>query len=110
MGDQALLKDLGVGVPLREWTDSSAAIGICTRQGLGTLRYLDTRALWIQQAVRTNRVDLRKVSGEENPLFLSTKHSFSRERMKHLVSLFDCRFRGDGLSRLLRPARLATGA
>ena len=32
LGYQALLKDLGVEIPLRVWTDSSAAIGICTRQ------------------------------------------------------------------------------
>ena len=42
LGYQALLKDLGVDVPLRVWTDSSAAIGICNRQGLGKLRLLDT--------------------------------------------------------------------
>ena len=35
LGHQALLKDLGLDVPLRLWTDSSAAIGICSRQGLG---------------------------------------------------------------------------
>ena len=38
LGYQALLRDLGVGAPLRVWTDSTAAIGICTRQGLGKLR------------------------------------------------------------------------
>ena len=35
LGYQGLLRDLGVNVGLRVWTDSSAAIGICTRQGLG---------------------------------------------------------------------------
>ena len=53
LGYQALLKDLGVEVPLRVWTDYSAAIGICTRQGLGKVRHLDTHTLWIQQAVLT---------------------------------------------------------
>ena len=42
LGYQALLKDVGVELPLRVWTDSSAAIGICSRQGLGKLRHLDT--------------------------------------------------------------------
>ncbi len=45
LGYQALLRDLGVELPLRVWTDSSAAIGICTRQGLGKLRHLDTHTL-----------------------------------------------------------------
>jgi len=35
LGFQSLLRDLGLEVPLRVWTDSSAAIGICSRQGLG---------------------------------------------------------------------------
>ena len=42
LGYQALLKDVGIELPLRVWTDSSAAIGICSRQGLGKLRHLDT--------------------------------------------------------------------
>ena len=35
LGYQAQLKHLGIEAPLRVWTDSSAAIGICSRQGLG---------------------------------------------------------------------------
>ena len=94
LGYQALLKDLGVNARLRVWTDSSAAIGICSRQGLGKLRHLDTHTLWIQQAVRTKRIDLRKVLGEENPADLLTKHSLSRERLEKLIDLFGCRYMG----------------
>ena len=92
LGYQSLLHDLGVDVPLRVWTDSSAAIGICSRQGLGKLRHLDTHTLWVQQAVRTGRVDLRKVLGEENPADLFTKHSLSSARMAALVELHGCRY------------------
>ena len=92
LGYQSLLHDLGVDVPLRVWTDSSAAIGICSRQGLGKLRHLDTHTLWVQQAVRTGRVDLRKVPGEENPADLFTKHSLSSARMAALVELHGCRY------------------
>ncbi len=46
LGYQALLKDLGIEALLRVWTDSSAAIGICSRQGLDKLRHLDTHTLW----------------------------------------------------------------
>ena len=42
LGYQSLISDLGLPLPLRMWTDSSAAIGICSRQGLGKLRHLDT--------------------------------------------------------------------
>ena len=94
LGYQALLRDLGIEMPLRVWTGSSAAIGVCSRQGLGKLRHLDTHMLWIQQAVRTRRVDLRKVLGEQNPADLLTKHSISRQRLSDLVSLYGCRYLG----------------
>ena len=96
LGYQALLNDIGVALPLRVWTDSSAAIGICSRQGLGKLRHLDTHTLWIQQAVRTRRLDLKKVPGEQNPADLLTKHSNSRQRLEDLVTLFGCRYMGGG--------------
>ena len=80
LGFQSLMADLGHDLPLRVWTDSSAAIGICTRQGLGKMRHIDTHLLWIQHAVRSGRVDLRKVLGEENPADRFTKHLSSRER------------------------------
>ena len=81
LGYKALLRDLGVEARLRVWTDPSAAICICNRQGLGKLRHFDTHTLWIQQAVRTGRIDLRKVLGEENLADLLAKHSLSRQRL-----------------------------
>jgi hypothetical protein len=87
-----MLQDLGISVPLRVWTDSSAALGICQRQGLGKLRHLETHMLWIQQAVRSRRVDLRKIKGEVNPADLFTKHLPSAERVGSLVKLHGCAF------------------
>ena len=94
LGFQSLLKDVGIEAPVRIWTDSSAAIGICSRQGLGKLRHLDTHTLWVQQAVRSRRIDLKKIDGEVNPADLFTKHSLGRERLGALIQLFDCEFRG----------------
>ena len=53
-----------------------------------------THPLWIQQAVRLGRVDLRKVDGEVNPADLLTKHSLSRERLEALVKLHGCEYIG----------------
>jgi hypothetical protein len=94
LGFQALLRDLGLEVPMRLWTDSSAAMGIAGRQGLGKLRHLDTHTLWVQQAVRTGRFELRKIPGENNPADLLTKHSQTAERLSKLVALFGAEFRG----------------
>ena len=94
LGFQSLMRDLGQDAPVRVWTDSEAAIGISSRQGLGKLRHLDTHTLWIQHAVRTGRIDLRNALGEANPADIFTKHSLSRERLRMLTELFDCNFRG----------------
>ena len=109
LGYQSLLRDLGHALPVRVWTDSSASIGICTRQGLGKLRHIDTHTLWVQQAVRSGRIDLRKISGEVNPADLFTKHSLSRDRLVSLTGLFDCEFRG-GRAEAAPRARTAAGA
>jgi len=92
LGYQALLADLGITADLRVWTDSSAAMGIAGRQGLGKLRHLDTHTLWLQQAVRSKRLELKKVAGTSNPADLFTKHSLTREKVLELVQLFDCKF------------------
>ena len=92
LGYQALLRDLDVKVPVRVWTDSTASMGICGRQGLGKLRHIDTRSLWVQQKVRSGAVELRKVRGEVNPADLFTKHLSSAERVESLLNLLGCRY------------------
>jgi len=93
LGQQALYEDLGVKVGLRLWTDSSAAVGICSRQGLGKLRHVDTKTLWLQQAVRVGRLEVRKVPGVSNPADLLTKHSLSKDRILELIRLIGCSFK-----------------
>ena len=90
---QSLLRDLGHDLPVRVWTDSSAAIGISSRQGLGNLRHIATHTLWVQQAVRSGAIELRKLRGGVKPADVFTKHLSSRERVTTLTQLFGCEFR-----------------
>ena len=94
LGYQSLLKDVGVELPVRVWTDSTATRGICVRQGLGKLRHIDTKCLWIQQKVRGKSLELFKVRGEKNPADLFTKHLVGQERIHTLLALFGCHYRG----------------
>ena len=73
LGFRSLLADLGVQWPMRVHTDSSASIGMCTRQGIGKVRHMDTQIMWIQQRIRNNDLDLYKVDGEENPADILAK-------------------------------------
>ena len=105
LGFQSLLRDLGIDMALRVWTDSTATIGICGRRGLGKLRHIDTRSLWLQQKLRDGGVELWKVRGEVNPADVFTKHLSSEERVASLCRLFGCRFahgRAEGAPSLKR--------
>ena len=105
LGHQAIMADYGVALPVRLWTDSSAALGISKRSGLGKIRHLDTHTLWLQEKVRTKAVEVRKVKGEENPADMFTKYLPSKDQVHSLVKMFGCEYR-DGRAEsapLLRP-------
>ena len=91
LGQQALFRDAGLRLSLRVWTDSSAAIGTASCQGLGKL-HVECHSLWLQQRLRRKEFELRKIAGEENPGELFTKHLESAGKLKQLMSLFNCEF------------------
>jgi len=93
LGMKALYRDIGYQLPLRLWTDSSAAVGICSRQGLGKLRHLECTSLWIQQRIRLCELEVRKIAGEVNPADLYTKHLETKAKIEQLVQLFGAEFR-----------------
>ena len=105
LGHQSLMADLGVNLPVTAWTDSSAALGIASRSGLGKLRHLETHTLWLQEKVRTKAITVKKVWGEANPADLFTKHLPSKEKLHQLVGLFGCEYRSGraAAAPLLRP-------
>jgi hypothetical protein len=74
LGVQSICRDLGYDYGLRVHTDATAAIGIARRRGMGKIRHLDTTDLWIQEVVRSGRVELLKVLGAENPADILTKY------------------------------------
>ena len=73
LGIQSLALDLGVELNLHVHADSSAAIGICRRTGIGKVRHLAVGQLWVQERVRSGDFSLHKVAGEQNPADLLTK-------------------------------------
>ena len=49
---QSILRDLGVWVLVEVEIDSSAAIGVVGRMGIGELRHIEVHDLWLQEAQR----------------------------------------------------------
>ena len=75
LGFAALLSDLGVpDLPVEVQCDSSAAIGIANRTGLGKVRHIAVHLLWLQGKVRNKEVSLIKIDGSKNLADLFTKY------------------------------------
>ena len=53
--------------------DSSAAKSFVSRRGLGRMRHIEVRDLWLQAEVAAGKVKVIKVKGDENPADLMTK-------------------------------------
>ena len=89
LGTQSHMQDLdikaGANVTLR--SDSSAARQFAKRRGLGKMRHIQTRHLWLQDRVRLGHLRLATVLGTENPANLLTKALTRPEVDWHLSML-----------------------
>ena len=83
----SLLSDFGVDARATVHSDASAAIGIINRRGLGKLRHLNIRHLWLQDKVRNDELAVKKVPGADNPADLMTKNLSAGDIQKHLTKL-----------------------
>ena len=87
LGIQALAADLGWSWKVRMWVDSSAAKSIASRTGLGKVRHIEVRFLWLQEVVKAGRIELRKIPGERNPADIMTKPKNAVEVVSKFESL-----------------------
>ena len=62
-----------------------AAKSIAERLGVGKVRHLDVRWLWLQQEVRRGVIELEKVKGTENIADVGTK-PLSVSEMRSLLA------------------------
>ena len=72
----SLARELGFGglsLSFELGTDSSAAKSFVNRRGLGKMRHLQVRDLWLQKEVRQGGIVIHKVPGVSNPADLMTK-------------------------------------
>ena len=73
LGIKSVLKDFGFDVSIKVLSDSSAAIGMSRRLGLGRVRHLAVADLWVQQALRDRLFSISKCHGYSNGADLMTK-------------------------------------
>ena len=78
---------VGLSNVLRSGTDSSAAKSFVCRRGLGKMRHLEIRDLWLQKEVSDGKLMVVKIPGEKNPADIATKNLSKDLLEKHLKRL-----------------------
>ena len=73
MAVQTLAEELGWSLGLVMHVDSATAKAVASRSGIGRLRHLEVKTLWVQAALKEGRFALVKVPGRENPANPLTK-------------------------------------
>ena len=87
MAIQAYARDIGLEMSVELYADSSAALGIAKRAGIGKVRHLRTQGLWVQEVRVAGRIVYKKVLGEKNPADLLTKYMPAELMHRHLETI-----------------------
>jgi len=69
------------------YSDSSAALAFASRRGLGTMRHIETRYLWLQERVAKGHLRVHKVHTDDNVADFLTKAVAGNVLDRHLATL-----------------------
>ena len=88
IGVQSLANELLDEKPkVKLHVDSSSAIAIMNRKGLGKAKHIELQDLWLQDAVRAGKIKTLKIWGEINPADLFTKHLSQDKIDRHMAAM-----------------------
>ena len=74
LGTQAYFEGWGVSIEIvGPYSDSSAGLGFGARRGLGKMRHIETRYLWLQDIIAQKALGPRKIDTEKKPSDVLTK-------------------------------------
>ena len=86
LGMQALGLDMGQQYSVMLHLDSTAALSLVNKVGLGRAKHIEMHHLWLQQATNSKMVGTAKMGTEENPADLMTK-GLHEDRVNKLLSI-----------------------
>ena len=90
---QTVLKEIGdVESSLELYTDSASSAAVTMKRGMGRMKHLELRALYLQDEVRAGRLRVLHIGTNDNPADLLTK-PLKAERIKWLMGAFGLRDR-----------------
>ena len=83
LGISQFCRELGDTVDIKINGDSSAVKGILARRGCGKVKHLELKHLWLQEQVRSGKVEFQKISRSMNPSDALTHHHTKEDANKH---------------------------
>jgi len=87
LGFQAFMKDLDLEFDIVIESDSSSARAFASRKGLGRQRHVQTRFLWLQEAVAGKMLVVTRVPTDRNVSDILTKCCGASTLAKHLATM-----------------------
>ena len=84
LGIMSTLQGFGINVNVVERTDASAAKGIAKRKGLGKVRHIKVKELWVQDRVARGDLVIEKVNGKDNVADNLIKHVNAEDIQAHM--------------------------
>ena len=92
LGARSMLADFGMCADVVVRTDLSSGLTVGSRRGLGRLRHVQTRYLWVQQRVQEGDLRKKKEPGDTNVSDTLTK-PLDEKRMLNLLTVVGYEFR-----------------
>ena len=86
------LSDFGMCADVVARTDSSSGLAVGSRRGLGRLRHVQTRLLWVQQRIQQGDFRLKKKLGDTNASDELTK-PLDEKSVTNVLTMMDCALR-----------------
>ena len=80
------------GEPMEHAVDAPTCMSILLRRGPGGMKHLDTKQLWVQEAITEKRIRELKINREENPADTLESYSSAKVMQKH-VKMMGCEVR-----------------
>ena len=91
LGIQSYFRDWNVELKITCYSDSSSGLSFASRRGLGRIRHVETRFLWLQERVALKHLKVLKVNTKDNPADALTKPLSKGELDRYLRRLGEMR-------------------
>ena len=83
LGIPQFCSERGCNIKIAVSGDCSAVKGILARRGCGKVQHHEVKQLWLQEQVRSGKVEFQKITRNNKPSDAVTHHNTKEEANKH---------------------------